>query len=492
MKKKLILFTIVFCIATLITSPNFVPSHGLDSYCNIYGGYESTAIWFLQKGRVIGALMFYIYSLINLPFDCVGMISALGVNLCLTGAIFVVYNYLSKNIDNKYVKLSILTLAFTMFYMPLMIEIVMFDEGMVMCFGILMTAFCAKEIARGGIKHYLLALLFMILSVCSYQGVASFLVPILLLFIAKDFKNNNKDEVICLIKKLFIAALIYGIAFVSDFGVMKIAESIFGSANGNIGYVNIKKNIYHIFTFLLPNGAKELFGYIKPSFYYLLVFISLIFAGIGIFKNSNKLINIMFLILLIASSFLMPFVPNLAMNSEENYMAARTILTLTILPSVICLITAFKFNFDNKYFMYILLLFALCLMAIYSYLFYKNLRIDLRRYSEDVGYLKQVNREIEYYEKTTDKKVKHIYYAFDTDRAYYYPTGYNNGANIRVMAEGWAMKCAVNDYIKKDYKITYEEMPEDIYNKYFKDKNYKKFDTRQFKFDGDKLYLLIY
>lgn len=492
MKKKIILFFIIFCVATIITSPNFVPSHGLDSYYNIFLGYEDTAVWFLQKGRLFSALMFWIYSLVNLPFDSMGFLSAFGVNICLSASFLIIYDFLEKKTENNFVKLSILILSFTLFYMPLMIEVIMFDEAMIMGLGILMAVLAAKYISLGGLKCYLLASLFMIISVASYQGMACFLIPILLLFEASKIENNDKSDILNILKKLFIAFVIYGIAFVTDLVFIKIVAGIFGEATSSVGNVNLIKNIYHIFTYLIPTSLKQFFGYISPKIYYLFVMIMFIFGIIGIIQNKSKTINILLLIGVLLSSILMPFVPNIVMNSDENYIAARTILSVAILPSVIGLLMLIKFNVNFKFSIYIICTISLIIMLFYCYLIYKNTRIDLERYRQDTVYLSQLQSEISIYEQKEKVKIKYIYYAYDTDSAYHYDTGYENGANIRVMAEGWALKAAVNDYAKKDYDIVLEQMSEDDYNKYFKNKNYDVFDKKQLHFDGNKLYLLIY
>lgn len=493
MKKKIILFVVLFCFATIITSPNFVTTHALDSYCNMYGGYVSTATWFFQNGRVFSALMFLFYDLVNFPFDSISFVSAFGVNLCLTGAILTVYNIMSKVTDKKINKIIILILSFTVFYSPLMIEVVMFDEAVIMGLGVLFVTLCASQIYKGGLKHYIFAFIFMILSVMCYQGMACFLIPLVILFETTSFKDNNKVDVIRMIKKLIIAFVAYGVAFVIDLGVIKLAGVIFGEATSHVGGVDLLKNISHIRFFLLPTALSTLFGYIKVWLYYGLVIISLIFAVIGIIRNEFKIINVLLLIGVVASAICMPFVPNLVMNSEQNYMAARTVLSITILPSIVMLLTLAKFNLDAKFWTYSGLVFSTLICIIYSFLFYQNTKIDLERFKQDLSYINQLNTYIGYYENENDIEIKHIYWAKDTDSAYYYSTGYNNGANNRITGEAWAMVCAVNDYSGKNYDITYEEMSKDKYNELFKGKNYKKFDPdTQLHYEGDTLYLLIY
>ena len=493
MKKKIKLFIIIFCLATIITSPNFVTSHALDSYCNMFGGYNSTATWFFQNGRVFSALWFWFLGVINFPFDSISFVSALGVNLFLTGAIIIVYNIMSKYTENKFIKLSILLLSFTIFYSPLMIEVVMFDEAVVMGLGILFVALCASQIYKGGLKHYILAFIFMVFSVMCYEGRACFLIPLVIFFESTKFKGDLKQDVLFMLKKLVIAFACYGIAFVIDLGIIKLAENVIGEATGNVGKIDLLANISHIRFFLIPESFANLFGYINTKLYYSLALVSVLFVILGIVRNNNKIVNILTIIGILGATCLMPFVPNLFMSSAQNYMAARTILTLTTIPSFALLFAITKFNFDNNIWKICTLILSIIMVIIYSFLFYKNTRIDIERYKQDLSYLNTLYTYIGYYEAENHIKVKHIYWAKDKDSAYYYSTGYNNGANNRITGEAWAMKCAVNDYSGKNYEYTYEEMSDEDLKKYFKNKDYKKFNPdKQLHYEGDTLYLLIY
>lgn len=493
MKKKIKLFIIIFCLATIITSPNFVTSHALDSYCNMFGGYNSTATWFFQNGRVFSALWFWFLGVINFPFDSISFVSASGVNLFLTGAILTVYNIMSKVTDKKINKIIILILSFTVFYSPLMIEVVMFDEAVIMGLGVLFVSLCASQIYKGGLKHYILAFIFMILSVICYQGMACFLIPLVILFESTKFKGDLKQDVLFMLKKLVIAFACYGIAFVIDLGIIKLAESVIGEATGNVGKIDLLANISHIRFFLIPESFANLFGYINTKLYYSLALVSVLFVILGIVRNNNKIVNILTIIGILGATCLMPFVPNLFMSSAQNYMAARTILTLTTIPSFALLFAITKFNFDNNIWKICTLILSIIMVIIYSFLFYKNTRIDIERYKQDLSYLNTLYTYIGYYEAENHIKVKHIYWAKDKDSSYYYSTGYNNGANNRITGEAWAMKCAVNDYSGKNYEYTYEEMSDEDLKKYFKNKDYKKFNPdKQLHYEGDTLYLLIY
>ena len=87
MKKKILLFILIFSVGILVTYPAFAPSHALDSYCTIFNGYNDTATWFLQNGRIFSALLMRFYDLVNLPVDSMNFVALFFFNLFLALAI---------------------------------------------------------------------------------------------------------------------------------------------------------------------------------------------------------------------------------------------------------------------------------------------------------------------------------------------------------------------------------------------------------------------
>ena len=488
MKKKILLFIAIFSVGIIVTYPAFAPSHALDSYCTIYNGYTETADWFLQNGRVFSALLIYFYNLVSLPVDSMNFVTMFFFNLFLTLAILKLYLVFSKNRENKIVRVILLVSTFMLFYGPLITEVLLLNEAMIFALGILLAIVSALKLANGGIKNYILSLILMILGVTCYQGIACYFFLILLL-ILMSLKIDYKEKFVNLFKKIGIGIIIYIMSFLTSLGIVQVANYIFGTEASKFGSFNIISNLVLVFTDLLPSSLKSLFGFINVKYYYILVFIMVILIIYLFIKSDNKVIKGILFVGVLFSLIIMPFVPNFVMSTDSNYTASRMALTLGILPSAFTLYVLFNYEINIKWqYAFGILVLLFTLISVYS--IHQNLMINFKRYKQDVSYINSIVQRIGWYEAESDNTVKTIYYAPDTDVSYYYSFGNANGANIRLLAVNWALDCAFPVYTSNKYE--FKPMSDEDYNKYFKGKNYDKFDKRQLVFENDTLYLLLY
>lgn len=487
MKNKILFFLCVFSVGVIFTYPTFVSSHSLDSYCTIYNGYSQTAFWFLQNGRIFSALIFYIFSLINLPFSSLSFVSSFLTSLALALAVCKLYYIFNDKLklNTKIKKLTLLISIFLIFYNFLSIELIVIDESFIIYLGFYFLILCADKINIGGMKNYLLSLLYMIISVSCYQGISCFLFPILILMIILNKESNTKE----IIKKILISFIIYGLSFVFTLIIIKLVSLISKKTISKLGNINIISNIVTIFKDLLPQTFKTFYGFINNKYYYLICIILLGFILYQIIKDKEYK-KLILLTILILSCTLSPYIPNLFMNSSSNYTAARMTMTCAIVPSVLVIYALTYYN-KNKYYTYFIFI-IICLFGLFTfYLFRQNSMINLKRYKEDMIYINKVKSYIDYYNAKHKEKIKTVYYAKDTNSNYYYDFGNANGVNIRLMAVDWSVQCAFSAYLGKEYKFI--PMKKEDYNKYFKDKDYKEFnEKKQIVVDKNNMYLLIY
>ena len=268
-----------------------------------------------------------------------------------------------------------------------------------------------------------------------------------------------------------------------------MANSVFGTEASKFGGFDLISNFVKVFTNLLPSSLGNLFEFINVKYYYILVFIMVILIIYLFIKSDNKTIKGILFVGVLLSVILMPFVPNFVMSTDSNYTAARMALTLGILPSAFTLYILFNYEINIKW-QYVIGVLALLFMLISVYSIHQNLMINFKRYKQDVSYINSIVQRIGWYEAESDKTVKTIYYAPDTDVSYYYSFGNANGANIRLLAVNWALDCAFPVYTNDQYE--FKPMSDEDFNKYFKGKNYDNFDKEQLVFDDDTLYLLLY
>lgn len=487
MKNKLLFFLCIFSIAIIFTYPVFVNSHSLDSYCTMFNGYSQTAFWFLQNGRIFSALIFYLFSLINFPFDSLSFVSSFLSALVLALCVCRLYYILDNNLKLKRVleKGILLVSIFLMFFNFLAIELIAIDESFVIFFGIYFVILSAQKLIDGGGKNCLLSLTYMILALSCYQGIACFLFPILLLILITSGKYSIKD----LFKYLFYALIIYGISFLFEFILIKIVGLIDGSTIGKLGNMNLIDNFIIIIKDLLPQALKTFFGFINAKYYYAFCIVLLLSTIYLIYKDNRKK-NYIILLILIVSCIISPFIPNLFMNSDSNYTAARMTMTLAIFPSLF-VIYYLIFPSQNKFLTYFIC-FVICLFALFTfYLYHQSSKINLKRYKEDMIYINNVKSYINYYNDKHKEKIKRVYYARDINSSYYYSFGHPNGINVRLSAIDWAIECAYPVYTEKKYE--FKPMKKSDYNKYFKGKDYNYFNVKkQIRVEGENMYLLIY
>lgn len=488
MKKKILLFIAIFSIGIIVTYPAFAPSHALDSYCTIHNGYVETGNWLLQNGRVFSALLMYFYNLVSLPVDSMNFVTLFFFNMFLALAITKLFWIFSDKKENRIVQGIILICTFMLFYGPLITEVLFLNEAMIFALGILLVVLAAEKLALGGIKNNIISLILMILGVTCYQGIACYFFIILFLILMRD-KIESKEVMIEFLKKFGIGLLVYGISVLISLGIVQLISNAFSEAVPKLGDFNIINNLIKIFTDLLPNSLKTLFGFVNVKYYYLLCVLLFALIIYLFVKNDHKLIKMVLLLGVLIAIIIVPFAPNLVMAENSNYTAARMALPLGIIPSVLGLYILFDFGFDIKlkYFVGVV---VLMFMVISAYSIHQNTMISFRRYKGDVKYINSITERINWYEAESGNDVKTIYYASDTSVNYYYSFGNANGANIRLLAVDWALDCAFPVYTYDKYE--FKKMSDEDYEKYFKDKNYDEFDRAQLVFEGDTLYLLLY
>ena len=275
----------------------------------------------------------------------------------------------------------------------------------------------------------------------------------------------------------------------SSYAIIKIVNMMLKTSAPKLGNFDIISNLMHIVTNLLPVSLIFLFRYVGSIYYYFITFILFICVAMCIIKNNNQKYNILLLVLLIGSCVLVPFIPNIFMNSNGNYTDARMALTLGTIPVILIIYLIVNYKISTRMLAVIGIMCGLFAMLTF-YSVNKSMKTDLKRYEEDIKYIDTVKSSIKNYEENSNITINTIYYAPDLWQAYYYEFGNSNSSNIRLLAVDWAFECAMKAYINREIKI--EKMPYDKYQEYFNNQEYGEFSNEELVYDNDKLYLLLY
>lgn len=467
MKKNILLFIIIFSIGIIVTYPAFASSHALDSYLTIYNGFKETGDLFLRDGRLFSAILMYFYDLVNLPFDSMNFVTLFFLDIFLTLAILKLYLFFSKNKDGKVMRIILLISTFLLFYTPLISDILILDDAVIYALGILFAVLAASFVQKNGFINYLFSLILLFLSSLCYPMVLSYFFIILLLLLMSDdydFKN--------LLKKIGIGLLIYIL-------VLNFYKIIFSV---NLIYtINLDK----IFLDFLPNILNGLWGFIDFKYY----LISIILLGCFVYlfiKNDNKGRNFGLFCLTVLFLLLIPILQSLFIDID---MEARMFLTFGLFPSFLVFLILFNYKIDIK-FQYIIFFIMGIWLFLSCYSIHQNMMINFKRFKEDVSYINNVNQRIGWYEAEEEIEVKTVYYAKDEKVDDYYDFGNYNSTSVRLLAVDKVFERAFDVYTNNEYKI--KAMSKEDYDKYFKGKNYNKFNKKQLVFDDDVLYLLLY
>ena len=102
----------------------------------------------------------------------------------------------------------------------------------------------------------------------------------------------------------------------------------------------------------------------------------------------------------------------------------------------------------------------------------------------------QVNEYILEYEKNNNIEVKNIAFTYDKNIIWNYNLIFNTSYTSRALMVWWCNIDALNYYTGR--KLETVQMDEDIYNTYFKDKDWDKLDKEQFVFKGDTVFYCVY
>lgn len=486
---KLIL---VFVIGLLITFPLLQPSFNVDFYCTMKNGFLHSSKTFLKAGRLFTASVYFINYLLKMPYNLFSTVSLLLANVFLSFSCFKVFMCLKEHTKNNKIKLFFtLVGCFLMFYNPLTLELLLFEEAFVICAGIFFSVLAAINFVEK--KNHLLTIISMLIAVTCYQGVICFFLPLVFLLEVLYLNGDIRKEYKIILKKGIIAGMYYGFSLVFTFIVVKIVNTfILTDGTQKLGHIDIIYNVKKFFT-LLFNSSISLFGYCNRLVFYftILVFLVLIILILNK-KNKNNFIKYLYMLLNISLCFIMPFIPNLGMNSASNYTAARMACSIGATIGLLIIYFVLYFDFDSKKNKIVKNIFYLLVTFFFMYNSYKYIYTSfcsLNRYKEDMISINRINIMVDEYEKKNNVKIKTIYYTKDSSVNYfYYKYKLYNSHNFRLYAIDWAMKCSVN--INNNYE--YIEMTKEEKEKYFKDKEYDVFSKEQFVFENEKLYMLIY
>lgn len=482
LNNKKILFFLSFLVGTFITIFSLIPSYNLDGYCALASGYENRAIIFVNGGRYFTALFYYLIGILGISEDFISVLTIILSNIVLSYGIILIYFRINKLIKLDTLKKIILFFAaYLICYNPFMAETFVFEERFIMTLSFVLSIKAADVMFET--KNFIKSFIILFIATNMYQGMICIYLPYyFLLTVIDNSKLKIKDFIKENYKYIFKSCLVYAVSMLSSFLLLKLVLFVFDLNSGKIGKLDLIYNIKYIFK-LINTVFIRMFGFIKPVYFYVFNIILILMIIINIFfKKENKSL-ILYILLTIIIMILIPFIPNIVMNSDGNYTAARMTGSIACIPAFL-IIYNLVINRKSTIKNIILLFVSGFIVFIDSYNLLKYSYYGLIRYNNDLERLNEIKEEIENYEKN-NVKIEQIVYYRSKNSLYFYP-GLGNGYNVRFYSVFWSFSCAISNYIEIN---NIKEMNNDEFNLNYS--NYKFDDEIEYIFDNEIMYIFF-
>lgn len=482
-RENMILF-IILLIVMLIVFKKFVFMHYATDTYNIFArGYKEYAILYsLNDGRVFMSGISLLADTFNIPINI--YIITLTILAIATSciSIIVLKNIIEryKTPNSKFEKLILILICSCTIFNFMFIENMQFAECFVMATSILCYLLAADILVRNDKYWIVKSFILVLIGIFSYQGTLGFfIVMVFVISIAEDDKK--------ILKNILIGGFICLGAVLLNLIEIKICGYMLGNQSTRMGGI---KNIRYMIALII----KSIWPILKdsvgtfPRYAFILIFlITLLYANIEMKKEKRKYVNSCFILL-----FLLTLATGFAINlfTVAGFATARMLFVIGALIGNVFILIYLKTNIlDSKKSILNYIIIIYCIVIVFNY-------ISLMKYHKEVEINTQeeckiINEYITEYETQTGNKINNIAVYRDQRPTYYYESIKNYSAlTIRPLAVEWGDNGAISFWTKRPLK---EIKPSrEIYEKYFKDKNWNKLDKEQFVFEENTMHYCVY
>lgn len=484
-KTKVIICILVILVTLLIYSPLLMGHYSTDTYRLIEMGYEKYSIEYsLNDGRLF---MYFIGQLaaktnINI-MTYVILLTFMAVIISCFCVILLIKIFKKYSNKEKICLISLIAYVTIMNFMYL--ENLYFTECIVMAISIMLYILAAYYLTENESK--LNTFLLVLIGVFCYQGTINVFITFSFLFTTIKNKNINKQAFKNIIWSL-------GISFVSiiiNMIQIKMCGNYYGLEQTRTGGVSqIPKNILYIINHMykILIESSELF----PK-YLFLVFLIIIIGIIAIWdkKEKHHLINLANIILISIVAILSSIMINIF--SLSSFGLGRMVFSVGALIGIIYIyLYCVTDILDKKTIFKYIMIFVLIVYAIFNICNTLDILISHRKANKlDKIEALQANKYIEEYENETNQKVKYIAVTNDNNVTWTYnELKHKSLYTHRALMIWWCNVQTINYFGNRNLEKV--SMPKDIYNEYFKGKNWNSLNRDQFVFKGDTLYYCVY
>lgn len=443
------------------------------SYMNIYK----------EDGRLIQFTLINLFLLLRLTPNSIYIVIFILAILFETLSIYFLNNTLKKYITNSFIcsLISILIII-----NPFSIELWLFTEMAVMQLSILSCVlafkFFDKFLEKKSFKNILYSLLFILIAVFSYQGTIAIFIALSSLVIIK-YSKNIKDFIF---NNIFMG-ICYSLPVITNF----LTAKFLGTSR-----LNLEHNLLETITIISNQVLKVLlnsFNILPSGIFTLFIFITLIIVIVSIalqskINFSKKMFLTFGLIYVIFMTYLFTVFPMFAQDPKTIAVFPRSTYTF---GSIIGIIFAFSLiNLNNQKNIENIITFISILLLFIQFICFNNIAINrfIVNYM-DKYIIFEIEEKINNYENTTGTKIENIS-IYNLENAEKFYTSLNDSLNISARSEKMSCSHLLKYYLHRNFNFI--EPDENIYNNYFKNKNWTLFNLDQIVIKGNTLHWYIY
>lgn len=487
-KEEFATYGIILLICIMLCAPLLQMHIASDTYNFMDLGYfEYPSQYFIKDARIISALVTYLAGMLNLSYET--FIIGMEILAVIISAFSVYYIYRTvrerAKLTNNLQKVLVIMASFILVFNCMSLEYLLYAECSIMCLSLLLSIISARIFTSNSTKHRILkSTLIMILSTFCYQGAVNIFLPLSILFL---FIDSNKKMTKELVKKILMACIVIIASYLINVISIYMFNMILGVEQQRIGggifsnlsnFAIILKNVIE-FTLinnfnLWPTGITIIF-----------IVISLILL---LFQKDTTREIVQYLVLIVASMGIC-VAPIFFMQSPSIEPRMSMSIGGIVDMSLIYLITSKQdYNIIKNILSVITILFfvynAINTIQIYT------VHIATNKIDANMGIA--IKYKIEEYEQETGNIVTKVgYYRDASHRDFHY--GWNKKYSSfaqRAFDNYYCIIEALNYYCDKDFERV--GMDAEIYNKYFKGKNWQAYSDEQIVFVDDTMYICTY
>ena len=454
-----------------------------DTYAVLEESGRKILTNFLQSGRIITAIFFVFIKIFKVPFSLSYLLSTIIAIFAITLSIYKLF-YLLKNeiVKNELIATLISVMVIIN---PFSIELFLYIEKGVMTLAILFSILAVDEFVKllkdkTKKKDFILSIVYMCLSIFSYQGVAAIYIILSTIFVIK-YSKNIKEFIVNTLKSL----IVYGIPALLNVFIVKfifVGNRVNGSVNFSESIDKIKNGIFSM--------AKTY--NILPKYFLITMFLILfIIAIIECIKNSkHKILSIVGLVYIDIVIIVATIAPFVMQNSASIWFVSRSTYGFASILAV-QIIYICNFINEDKIAEYLIILLSIIILSL---TFYRFIKIEIDHYIlnyEDKVICQDIGKKIKEYENNTGIKINKISIYKDKNARYSYKNLFVTGdINITGFATYWSDVNLINYYNNINLKKV--EKDKEI-EENFANNDWTRFDSReQIIFKNNTIHLCVY